>query len=310
MFSLLTGVYKNYLAAPELNVLIVGDVGVGKTTLLERLKVTQIHYSKSSSSSNRSRGLWCPAPKKYHSTNNDSDNEEDDESSRPIVRPKRPSLTQPERRISLNTTEVVAKTTTTTTAMEEETNYDQKDGSKMLPARLIRPTIGTNVAKITIQGGCKLHVYDVGGRLKDLWTRYYEDADAVIFVYRNNNSKTNEDDDKEEKKNNNNSDPRELLEQVRSSVPDDVPFLVLGHLHCGEEEQETNNNSNATDTHYSLDSLLPHYHNPSQAFYFANARTGQGVRTAMEWLITLARRQQILRQQREAKLQEQLNTEK
>lgn len=41
MFSLLTGVYDSYLAPTQLNLLIVGAPRVGKTTLLERLKVTQ-----------------------------------------------------------------------------------------------------------------------------------------------------------------------------------------------------------------------------------------------------------------------------
>jgi hypothetical protein len=42
MFSLVTGIYDSYLAPSQLNVLVVGAPGVGKTTLLERFKVTQI----------------------------------------------------------------------------------------------------------------------------------------------------------------------------------------------------------------------------------------------------------------------------
>jgi hypothetical protein len=42
MFSLVTGIYDSYLAPSQLNLLVVGAPGVGKTTLLERLKVTQI----------------------------------------------------------------------------------------------------------------------------------------------------------------------------------------------------------------------------------------------------------------------------
>jgi hypothetical protein len=41
MFSLLSGIYNNYFAAPQLNLLVVGAQGVGKTALLERIKVTQ-----------------------------------------------------------------------------------------------------------------------------------------------------------------------------------------------------------------------------------------------------------------------------
>ena len=123
-----------------------------------------------------------------------------------------------------------------------------------------------------------------------------------------------------------------LLEQVRESIPDDVPFLVLGHVHCpissttrirttpsnsaktgdssssattatssrSNTAKNSNNHTNIarTDVPYSLSTLLPHYHNPTQVFYYANARTGQGIKSAMDWLVTLARRQQSLRQQR------------
>lgn len=42
MFSLVNGIYDSYLAPTQLNLLVVGPPGVGKTALLERLKVTQI----------------------------------------------------------------------------------------------------------------------------------------------------------------------------------------------------------------------------------------------------------------------------
>ena len=42
MYSLVAGIYDSYLAPTQLNLLIVGAPGVGKTALLERLKVTQI----------------------------------------------------------------------------------------------------------------------------------------------------------------------------------------------------------------------------------------------------------------------------
>ena len=42
MFSLVNGLYDTFLAPTQLNLLIVGPPGAGKTALLERLKVTDI----------------------------------------------------------------------------------------------------------------------------------------------------------------------------------------------------------------------------------------------------------------------------
>mmetsp|Transcript_25325 Transcript_25325/g.60218 ORF Transcript_25325/g.60218 Transcript_25325/m.60218 type:complete len:482 (+) Transcript_25325:245-1690(+) len=42
MFSLVSGVYQSYFAPPKLSILIIGIDGSGKTSLLERIKVTDI----------------------------------------------------------------------------------------------------------------------------------------------------------------------------------------------------------------------------------------------------------------------------
>lgn len=62
MFSLASGVYQSYFAAPQLNVLVIGCESVGKTALLERLKVTE--FSKKSPRTGTG-GLSCPAPNRY-----------------------------------------------------------------------------------------------------------------------------------------------------------------------------------------------------------------------------------------------------
>mmetsp|Transcript_16387 Transcript_16387/g.37928 ORF Transcript_16387/g.37928 Transcript_16387/m.37928 type:complete len:506 (+) Transcript_16387:229-1746(+) len=172
--------------------------------------------------------------------------------------------------------------------------YNLKPKAKILPLRMIRPTIGTNLAKIDMYGA-KCHIFDVGGKIKDLWERYYDDCDAVIFCW-----KLGEDPDKlpEEPDSDDDSDAEEpdihetiykqqqgLLNTVRRSIPDDVPFLILGHVFG-------NANSQIVDTMYTTDLLLPRYHNPMTGFCCSSAKTGAGVQSAMEWLIPLAQRQQ------------------
>mmetsp|Transcript_8854 Transcript_8854/g.19133 ORF Transcript_8854/g.19133 Transcript_8854/m.19133 type:complete len:510 (+) Transcript_8854:398-1927(+) len=175
--------------------------------------------------------------------------------------------------------------------------YNRKPKTKMLPLRMIRPTIGTNLAKIDMYGA-KCHIFDVGGKLQDMWERYYDDCDAVIFCW-----KLGEDPDKpprEESDSDDDSDSeedynetiykkqQEMLNAVRKSVPDDVPFLIMGHIFG-------NANAKIVDKMYNTDILLPWYHNPMTGFCCSSAKTGAGVQSAMEWLIPLAKRQQIER---------------
>jgi len=172
--------------------------------------------------------------------------------------------------------------------------YNLKPNAKMLPLRMIRPTIGTNLAKIDMYGA-KCHIFDVGGRLQDLWERYYDDCDAVIFCW-----KLGEDSEKPPKEPDSDDDSdveeddlhetvykkqQELLNSVRTSIQDDIPFLVLGHV-FGKA------NAQVVDTMYTTDLLLPRYHNPMTGFCCSSAKTGAGVQSAMEWLIPLAKRQQ------------------
>lgn len=141
--------------------------------------------------------------------------------------------------------------------------------------------------------GAKCHVFDVGGRLQDLWERYYDDCDAVIFCWKlgedpDKPPKDEDDEDSEDEI----GDPQstykgqlKMLNSVRKSIPDDVPFLVFGHIFG-------NANKEVVDKMYSTDLLLPHYHNPMTMCTCGSAKTGAGVQSAMDWLIPLAKRQQ------------------
>lgn len=170
--------------------------------------------------------------------------------------------------------------------------------------------VGTNLKKIDMYGA-QCHCFDVGGKLQDLWERYYDDCDAVIFCWRLGDdpdgdtaaaAASNDDDsnhDRDDK-----FDPSELykkqqtiLNQVRKSIPDEVPFLVFGHV-------MGNANVAITDRMFSTDLLMPHYHNPMTSMCCGSAKTGAGVQSAMDWLIPLAKRQQKERQQERRHIEE------
>ena len=199
-------------------------------------------------------------------------------------------------------------------------------------------TVGMNLAKIEICGA-KCHVWDVGGKMQDLWSRYYTDCDAVIFVWKivddtdkipsslrttNDDNNNNIDSDDERLPYHSAAQQLQWLEQVRSSIPDDVPFLIWGHWFPAEEEENDDDDDDDDDDDvaavestkkkqtkekkilkknkayryneaYSTGTLLPHYHNPLMSIYMGSTKSGAGVRTAMEWLIPVAARQKKFR---------------
>ena len=174
--------------------------------------------------------------------------------------------------------------------------YDIKPHCKMLPLDKIRPTIGMNLCKNEICGA-KVHVWDLGGKLQDLWERYYDDADAVLFVWRLNRQdvmsqrpNAHPTDDEEDVVRVTAEQQMKVLEHVRSSVPDDIPFCLMGNLYQLQPPYNCE-----PDVLYSTGHLLPHYHNPLQALFIANAVSGQGIKSAIEWLISTAKRQQRIR---------------
>ncbi|GKY96011.1 hypothetical protein MPSEU_000561600 [Mayamaea pseudoterrestris] len=454
MFSLVNGVYQAYFATPQLNILVVGAQGSGKTTLMERLKVTefaskapkgsgvltqyssplsakeakQVFFSDGTiakehvvmleqqqleaprspvptatvsdavvletpdtkrrlaamATNQRRRFRWiCPAPEKYqhaHEDDDDDDDASDDEkddsihapgngdkqildiplpldmnqescsllsapepleqlyfasspqqsttSNRKLLSPvppldttqgfvpppaiiatRSPSMedVQDESRrlesmrsinLSDRSSGEFASNGVSQQQQQQQLDYNLKKNCKMLPLIKIRPTIGMNLCRVSNICGASCHVMDVGGRMQQLWERYYHDCDAVIFVWKlddeqNEKQLENEEDDSDS------DDERpvvtaqqqlQMLERVRSSIPEDVPFMVLGQMRAPSPAA-----SIKTDRMYSSSCLLPNYHNLYQALYFCNAATGQGVKTALEWLVPLAKRQQLTR---------------
>lgn len=149
--------------------------------------------------------------------------------------------------------------------------------------------------------GAKVSLFDVGGKMKSVWDRYYHDCDGVVFCWKlggddpiaGSDSDDDEDDDKRESLDT--ARQQELLEQIRKLIPDDVPFLVFGHVFG-------NVNTDITDRIYGTNLLFPHYHNPMTGLCCGSAKTGAGFQSAMEWLIPLAKRQQKERLYRKSNL--------
>ncbi|GAX12781.1 hypothetical protein FisN_15Hh260 [Fistulifera solaris] len=353
MFSLASGVYQTYMAPQQVNVLLVGASSVGKTTLLERIKVTQFQKQgvvvlddddspflqelyqaeaeeeeelQESSSSLASplptslpgrivsrrrvveprsdestttttttptprpkKGLWvCPSPPKYQNTV--TDDEEDE-----VLLPDQQSLETIDIRNSATTTTKTTTVSPPSSLSPPQQQYDLKPNLRMLPFSKIRPTIGMNLGQFKNIYGAKCHVWDVGGRLHDLWERYYEDCDAVLFVYKweeedvetNNNQNKNEDDD-DRPRPPTRQEQKVLLQTVRQNIPEDVPFLIFLHSWQSPAYERYTNS-----IYRSTEPLLPTL--PNQALCVGNAGTGQGVRAAMEWLLPLAKQQQRVR---------------
>lgn len=136
--------------------------------------------------------------------------------------------------------------------------------------------------------GAKCHFFDVGGKMQNLWERYYDDCDAVIFCWKLGDdpealTKDKNDDDDDDMVDF--SKQQDILNTVRKAISDDIPFLVFGHVFG-------NIHDDLVDKMYSTDVVLPHYHNNLTSMCVGSAKTGAGIPQAMEWLIPLAKRQQ------------------
>jgi GTPase SAR1 family protein len=188
--------------------------------------------------------------------------------------------------------------------------FDLIPGKSMLPLVKIRPTIGMNLAKLSIAKST-VHIWDLGGRLVDLWERYYNDADAVLFVWKLSPPSGNVGSSSSSTGTLNNEElerQRSIFQTVRASV--DCPILVLGNLmqprppmHCEPDvlyatdtilRHDASNTTTSTGTTTTTTTT-----GTTVLVQFANATTGEGIKSAMEWLVVRAKQAQKQQQQQQ-----------
>jgi len=284
MFSLATGLYTNYFGTPQLNVLLIGCESVGKTTLLERLKVTEFSPRSDPKPRTVTRNLSCPGPGRYNRAKENQEEVIAESSSERVDSSQRwmdislDSVSNENIQEDTSSKAQAEGGDTAPNSLTDDVEYNLKKGQSMLPADKIRPTMGQNLAKIDISGA-KCHVFDISGKFQDLWERYYPDAEAVIFCWKLSSSDAME------------QQQRQVLEKVRERIPDDVPFLIWGHI--------------MDDSPFPIPSstrhFLPNYHSNVMQLCCGSAKSGKGVREAMEWLIPLAKQHAKLRAMRPGK---------
>lgn len=136
MFSLASGIYQSYFVPQQLSILLIGEENTGKTTLLERIKVTQTSRSVRMAVPS----IACPAPKKYSAANMIQEETTTIETSSNNIMAVMNSQEESSR--SLEEIPLNDGTDRRDVVPEEETfqEYNVKPGARMLPLDKIRPT--------------------------------------------------------------------------------------------------------------------------------------------------------------------------
>ena len=97
--------------------------------------------------------------------------------------------------------------------------------------------------------------------------KYYGDADAVIFCWQLGKNREQQ---------------QKVLEAVRRQIDDNIPVLIFGHNMDSIPDEALPTNTSVFISHYTSNMMQ---------LYCGSAKSGQGIKEAMEWLIPLARRQ-------------------
>lgn len=349
MIELASGFYKNYLISPEVSILIIGLEESGKTTLLERLKVTDFtgvasstgnriilnklgsqHSStvsetkpdENGNSVRRRKLLACPAPKLYRNTEADEDEEfqpamenathsekqkqhqKQKQQQHHPQKPKQEHTGQIQNDLSQDCQTNGNSCLSSEKNHNQSIQYDMKKDKTMFPQHLIRPTVGMNLAKIEACNA-KVKFYDLGGssKMRPMWERYYNDVDAVVYVVdvspMTKVTKLMESrafyrcmrDDESMAKlpvlifaNKTDTRQRKYFDDSNDNILNDTSLLDIASLFLSAPR-----GSLSSDTIGTPSVVVPNHdvedHQENVAIFAGSAKTGEGVRSAFEWLI-------------------------
>lgn len=137
MFGLASGIYQSYFTPPQINILLIGEEGTGKSSLCERIKVTQ---TSSKINTARLKAIACPAPKRYNSSNMIQEEEPMGDSFQRREEFLEQSTTNGGAHTSIDSLEDVPLTEQQAQQEESFEEYNLKKGARMLPLIKIRPT--------------------------------------------------------------------------------------------------------------------------------------------------------------------------
>jgi len=265
----------------------------------------------------------CPAPLLYRRVKDDDDDEfytnKTNGSSKEasIINSSQPNQTPETNTQTTNTNEYDKNIIDKKKIMIENMKIDQLEEKTMFPMRMLKPTVGMNLAKFEVLG-VKVKAMDLGGsvKIRPMWDRYYSDVDAIAYIVdispnssvpRLMESRASyrcmRDNDElaglpilifgnKYDKQHTIHDSNRQLDVKDETLNDDRNDEECNHPQLGILNEETltsvaglflyaQNGSSTSDDPNDHD-----YFDDDTAFFAGSAKTGEGVRSAFQWLIS------------------------
>ncbi|GAA28259.1 ADP-ribosylation factor-like protein 6 [Clonorchis sinensis] len=142
----------------------------------------------------------------------------------------------------------------------------------------VAPTVGFNVERITV-GSFIFNCFDMSGqgRYRTLWEHYYQDCDAIIYVI----------DSADHLRLVVTQDELEQMLQHRSIIKRTIPILFLANKMDLEDSRPASEIAEILE-------LTKIRHKPWNIIA-CNGHTGEGLKTAIEWLSDQLRQQPVVK---------------